>query len=234
MNYTSLIFDFDGTLFDTRYAIAATLRQTLQSRGAVVPDDDRIWATIRLGITLEETFESLLQESAPDRVKEWVIAYREIYNGGLGVENSSPFPGIPELMRELSERGSVIVICSNKGRQAVELALSHFGMSAVATMIVAADGPEPTKPDPASFFGRIRPAIGDDASSRPLVIGDTDADIRYARAIGADACWVAYGYGDPALCRPLFPEFQASVPGDLHSLLLPCNHLEELEQTAHE
>ena len=234
MNYTSLIFDFDGTLFDTRRAIAATLQQTFQQRGAPVPDDERIWTTIRLGITLERTIESLLKETSPDRIKEWVVAYREIYNGGLGIKNSNPFPGIPELMRDLSEGGNVIVVCSNKGRQAVELTLSHFGMNSVATMIVAAEGPQPTKPDPASFLSRIRPAIGNEASSRPLVIGDTDADIRYARAIGADVCWAAYGYGDPARCCRLCPEFKADAPDDLRSLLLANKHLRKLDRIAHE
>ena len=234
MTFTSLIFDFDGTLFDTRRAIAATLKRTFQDFGQTVPEASAIWATIRLGITLEKTFEMLMDQPADDQVGELVIRYREIYNNGLGIEKSIPFPGVPELLRDLAKAGNTIVVCSNKGRVAVDGALAHFGMGSVASLIVAADGAQPTKPDPASFNDRIKPQIGVAASARPLVIGDTIADIRYARAIGAKICWAAYGYGEPDVCLPMTPDHCISDSLDLRGMFVASRNLVPIQATSDE
>jgi len=230
MTFTSLIFDFDGTLFDTRRAIAATLERTFQDFEKTVPDAAAIWATIRLGITLEKTFEMLLEQPSKDQVGDMVMRYREIYNGGLGVEKSSPYPGVPELLRNLAESGNTIVICSNKGRVAVEGTLCHYNMGSVASLIVAADGTQPTKPDPASFTDRTKPQIGSAASTRPLVIGDTVADIRFARAIGAEICWAAYGYGDPDVCLPMAPDHRLSDSLELRGMFAVSKNLVPIQE----
>lgn len=234
MTFTSLIFDFDGTLFDTRRAIAATLERTFQDLGRTVPEATMIQATIRLGITLEKTFDMLMDQPTAAQVGEMVTRYREIYNGGLGIEKSSPFPGIPDLLRDLAEAGNTIVLCSNKGRAAVEGTLAHYGMGSVASLIVAADGGQPTKPDPASFNDRIKPRIGAAASARPLVIGDTVADLRYARAIGAEVCWAAYGYGDPDVCLPMAPDHCIADPLDLRGIFDASGNLVPIRETADE
>jgi phosphoglycolate phosphatase len=225
MIFTSLIFDFDGTLFDTRHAIVATLERTFHVFGKTVPNEAMIWATIRLGITLENTFQILMDQPTKDQVDKMVVRYREIYNGGLGIEKSSPFPGVTSLLRDLREAGNTIVLCSNKGQAAVDSILAHYGIGSVVSLIVAADGAQPTKPNPASFDNRIKPQIGAAASARPLIIGDTGADIRYARAIGAKVCWAAYGYGDPEVCLPLKPDYCINDSLDLRSMFIASNNM---------
>lgn len=230
MTFTSLIFDFDGTLFDTRRAIAATLARTFQDFTMTVPDNTAIWGTIRLGVTLENTFAMLMSRPAEDEIDKMVIRYREIYNGGLGIEKSSPFPGVPELLRDLAEAENTIIVCSNKGRVAVNETLAHYGMESVVSLIVAVDGAQPTKPDPASFNNRIKPQIGAAASAQPLVIGDTIADIRYARAIGAKSCWAAYGYGDPDACIPMAPDCAIYDSLDLRGMFTASQNLSSIQE----
>jgi phosphoglycolate phosphatase len=234
MTYTALIFDFDGTLFDTRIAIAATLKQTFVDFGLLVPKESEIWTTLKLGINLEKTIEMLISQQECNLITNMVVRYRELYNGGMGIEASRPFPGMPELLHDLADVGNTIVICSNKGRAAVEGTLAHFGLSATAALIVAADGEKPTKPDPASFWERIRPQIGYAASVQPMVIGDTEADIRYAQAIGAQGCWVTYGYGDPEVCRPLGPDLIVQDVYDLRYLLVKSGNLGVFAEDTHD
>jgi phosphoglycolate phosphatase len=39
-----------------------------------------------------------------------------------------------------------------------------------------------------------------------LVVGDTEADLQYAKNIGAVACWARFGYGEKEECENLGPD----------------------------
>jgi phosphoglycolate phosphatase len=166
MRFTTVIMDFDGTLFDTREAISQTLAATFETRGVQLPPKGEIEATLASGITLEETLKCLRPEIRSDAdVAEWVTAYRTIYNSGLGVRASAPFIGIPAVLKALSKTATPLVIVSNKGEAAVHNTLNHFGLSNAVGLVIAASGASPTKPDPRSFHDRIRPVIGEAATA---------------------------------------------------------------------
>jgi phosphoglycolate phosphatase len=117
--------------------------------------------------------------------------------------------------------GVPVVIASNKGEQSVHEILSYFGMRDLIRLVIAARDASPTKPDPRSYFERIAPELGVAACERVLVAGDTDIDIRYARSIGATACWAVYGYGNPDECERLQPDVIARSPDDIAAAV--CN-----------
>lgn len=214
--YSAAIIDFDGTLFDTRRAIAATLQETFAARGAPAPDPAEVEALIRRGIHLEETFTNLLPQSVTaEELNEWVTTYRRIYNSGTGIRASIPFSGSHSALAKLHAAGVPVVIASNKGEKSVHEVLSHFGMRDFVELVIAARDASPTKPDPRSYFERIAPALGAAACERVLVAGDTDIDIRYARSIGATACWAVYGYGNADECERLQPDVIAASPDQI-------------------
>jgi phosphoglycolate phosphatase len=216
INYSSVIIDFDGTLFDTRRAISATLYETFAAYNVPPPPRERVEALIGRGINLEETLTHLMPESVPAaQLNEWVMTYRRIYNAGTGIRTSTPFPGSRAALAQLHAAGAPVVIVSNKGEASVHAILTHFDMHDFVHLVIAARDASPTKPDPRSYFERIAPVLGTAASEHVLVAGDTDIDILYARSIGATACWAAYGYGDPDECRLLHPEFIAASPNEI-------------------
>lgn len=207
MNYSTIIFDFDGTLFDTRNAIAATINKTFQDKLGLAISEERIWGTIQKGITLEETFDSLLPKEKRMEVADWVTRYREIYNSGLGLKMSKPFGNLKSLFSSPLLNGVSLVLVTNKGRVAVEQILQKDNIEQVFDIIVAADGSSPTKPDPKSYYDRIKPNLPDGADEHVMVFGDTMADIEYADKIGADSCWASYGYGDVKKCSSKKPKY---------------------------
>ena len=96
-----LIFDFDGTLADTRTGILATAQEVLRRMGLPPADEAALGATI--GLPLRENFTrgAGLSEEEADRA---VAIYREIFES-VGVPAIVLFPGVSETLKELAARG---------------------------------------------------------------------------------------------------------------------------------
>ena len=108
-----------------------------------------------------------------------------------------------------------IAIVSNKGVAAVKTALQRNGLGGYVPeeLIIGDKTPgAQRKPDPASFVDVLVPileatfGISVMPGEGVLVIGDTVADIQFARNIGGRSCWCRYGYGDRGACEGLGPD----------------------------
>jgi phosphoglycolate phosphatase len=215
MRYTTLLIDFDGTLFDTRNAIRRTLAQLAEQRGVAPFDPGAIDAVIDSGLTLSDMLRSLVSWNDDASLDIWIEHYRQIYNSGIGAVESAPYPGVEEAMRTLHHHGAEIFVVSNKGEVSVLASLDHHRLRPYFREVIAATGARPTKPDPLSFVERVLPLMHAKDAQRVLVVGDTEVDITYARNIGATSCWAAYGYGQPDRCKALGPRYTIQSPGDL-------------------
>ena len=77
MHHSLLIFDFDGTLGDTRANIVLTMRRTLAQLGYPVASEEAIAATI--GLPLEAGFEILVPGISKEDTLHCAATYREIF-----------------------------------------------------------------------------------------------------------------------------------------------------------
>jgi phosphoglycolate phosphatase len=80
-DFRVVVFDYDGTLFDTRRAIVHCIQRTFAEAGWPSPDVDAIAATVKTGIPLHDTLTALEQRLEGDRtvIEETVGVYRKIY-----------------------------------------------------------------------------------------------------------------------------------------------------------
>lgn len=130
--------------------------------------------------------------------------------------------------------GIPAAIVSNKGAAAVTTALRNNGLGGAVPedLIVGDKTPGATrKPDPGSYVNVLLPALrarrlltgdggGDLEASSVLVVGDTEADVRFAANIGgAGAVWCRYGYGDRAECEKLMPRFVVDSLGEVERIV---------------
>jgi len=229
-----VIFDFDGTLFDTHTSIAHCISLTFaQLSKAPPPSASAIKSTIATGVGLEETFQ-MLHESYPPANKSseeasgftrtnvnmstWIDTYRSLY-ASEGLPLISPFPGAVALLETLSENGVGVVVVSNKGIQAVEAVLQNARMEGLVQMVVGDMPGVPRKPNPASYFDIIAPRFTAVEPEHVLVVGDTSADILFARNIGGISCWARYGYGEKEKCEMLDPDFVVDSLNEVWSLI---------------
>jgi HAD superfamily hydrolase (TIGR01509 family) len=157
-------------------------------------------AVIARGPSLADAFHQLSPGLTPDQVEQCVIRYRVLYPE-IDIARSVLYDGVQSTLQRLHDAGICIVVLSNKGRAAVEAAVARFGLTDSVRYVLADEPGQPTKPDPDVFYRRVVGLFGARPSSNYLVVGDTEADLRFARAVGIRSCWATYGYGDRDACR---------------------------------
>ncbi|KAF5661174.1 phosphoglycolate phosphatase [Fusarium circinatum] len=209
-----VIFDFDGTLFDTHQAISHSIKLTFDLLlPASAPVKSEVQKLIGSGLGLREVLQAL--HTSPDSFDEgeWTSTYRRFYNDE-GQKLVSAFPGAKALLNRLHERKVPVAIVSNKGVAAVETALKNNGIDTIpGDLIVGDKTPGATrKPDTGSFEKVLLPALKVRGfatldASKTLVVGDTEADVKFAANIGAKSVWCRYGYGERSACEKLEPHF---------------------------
>ncbi|KAJ5344511.1 hypothetical protein N7452_002515 [Penicillium brevicompactum] len=221
-----VIFDFDGTLFDTHESISQTIKLIFDTLlPSHTPPQDEVLRMIASGAGLTETFTTLHPypaEFTPAVENEWVEKYRSLYNTH-GQALVKAFPGAKDLLTELTALGIPTAIVSNKGVAAVKTALERNGLEGLVPedLIVGDKTPgAKRKPDPSSFTDVLAPALQRKygvriAGQKVLVVGDTMADIEFARNIGSQVCWCRYGYGDREACQTLGPDFVIDSLGNV-------------------
>lgn len=241
-----VIFDFDGTLFDTHASISHCIKLTFDALLASpqdTPSEAAIRRLISSGAGLQDTFRTLQPSSnaAAERLQwttgaeeGWIATYRELY-AQHGQPLIKPFPFAVELLRQLKESGVVISIVSNKGVAAVVTALNGNGLGGAVDeeLIVGDRTPGATrKPDAASFTNVLLPRLKDakyygieefegiEDGRDVLVVGDTVADIQFAANIGAQSVWCRYGYGDGGACEGLKPNYTVDSLAEVAGIAL--------------
>ncbi|KAK8050574.1 phosphoglycolate phosphatase [Apiospora phragmitis] len=179
-----VIFDFDGTLFDTHRSISRCIKLTFDALlPAQAPSEAEVHRLISSGAGLQDTFKAL-HPDAPRHFdeEEWTATYRSLY-AEHGQPLITPFPGAAELLGTLRARAISAAIVSNNGVAAVRTALQNNGLGGTIRedMIVGDKTPGATrKPDPGSYVNLLRPAMRSCGYADPvdasgvLVVGDTE------------------------------------------------------------
>lgn len=189
IEFQAILFDLDGTLLDTLADIANSTNAALSKLGFGVHPVDAY--RYFLGDGMDHLVRRALPEGyrdseTLDRCKR--AALDEYKN--RWAENTRPYPGISELLRELERRGVPKVVFSNKPdvftRQTVEKLLPDFHFKIVR----GASTSVPVKPDPTVAL-QIADKLGI-APQRFIYLGDTDTDMQTAISAGmfpAGALW---------------------------------------------
>jgi len=218
--FKAIAFDYDGTLFDTRSAIISCIERAFEKSGCPVPARKAIWRTVRIGLGLQATFLTLDPALRDDRaaLQDRIDKYRTIYLDE-GTSLLKPFAGTNEVLGQLHAEGTKCLIISNKGVAAIRRSLEETGLSPFIEMVLGDELGLPKKPDPAMMNNHILPRYTHLQREQILIVGDTEADILFAKRSGVPCCWASYGYGEMVRCRALEPEHEISSITELPPLM---------------
>lgn len=209
-----VVFDFDGTIADTKAAIISTATTVLAEWGIAERDLVRVGELI--GPPFPQAFELVFGLSAQDAV-EVTRRYRAIYNQ-LGHEAWPAFPGVPQLLQDLRGAGRDLAVASSKRANLVERGLADNDIAPLFASVRAKQSDAET-----SKADAIRACLRDlDATPQEAVmVGDRFHDVE--AAIACDVPCVGVLYGDTAAPGELEAAGAAAIArtvDDLRDLLL--------------
>jgi phosphoglycolate phosphatase len=181
-----VIFDFDGTIADTKASILSTATTVLSRWGFGERDLQRVGELI--GPPFPQAFEWVFGLTVEDAV-EVTRQYREIYNN-LGIEAWPAFPGIVDLLGELHDAGRTLAVASSKRTYLVERGLADNGVLNLFDVVCAREADsDSTKAD------AIREALErlGRSAGQAVMVGDRYHDVEAAIACGVPCIGVLYG-----------------------------------------
>ena len=204
----AVFFDLDGTLFDTKADLAATVNHTRRDLGLAEWPEERVIANVGQGARylLENSIPEVLAEgkisasltsgkdSASPFEKVWEI-FKSHYAEHC-VERVQPYPGVVRTLGELRDRGWLMGVNTNKPNFAVKLILEKFGLTRYFGGAVVAGGDGiPLKPDPQSIRECAARLRGHRLSSHDWMVGDGWTDMQCATNAGVKGAFCTYGFG---------------------------------------
>lgn len=185
-----IIFDFDGTLVDSRKLIIESHRVIFGEYGFSPPREDESLSLI--GMSLELV---LLQLAGPDApVAKMAAGYQRLLPQlrADAAFAEVPFEGAADLLAALAGHNGVrLGIATGHVSRAITPVLERFGWLNFFCTLQTADK-APSKPHP----GMILQALGEAGvgAENALMIGDTAFDMEMARAAEVRAVAVSWGY----------------------------------------
>lgn len=184
------IFDFDGTLANTRPVILGSFHGTFEALQLPQSSDEEISATI--GLPLIEAF-PILCPMSEGKAQKCADTYREIFEKIKKDLKVQLFPHVADTLKQLHNQGVICTIATSRGYESASHFIQSFGLDGIITYIIAAENVKHAKPNPEpvnltlSHFG-ISP-------KNAVVIGDTHFDILMGNNAHCMSIGVSYGYG---------------------------------------
>ena len=192
-----IIFDFDGTLGDTRRNILLTMRQTLEELSLPVANEEECAATI--GLPLRDCFLQLFPDLSDELADRCAATYRHIFDINKKQLVPALFPHVRETLAELYARGYILTVASTRSSASLREFLSDMGVIDYISLILGADDVARAKPDPEPVLQTLRTLKI--SASETLVVGDMPVDILMGARAGAYTCAVTYGNASAADLR---------------------------------
>lgn len=185
----ALLFDLDGTLTDNFAGIARSILHALEGLGIEAPPAVALRRFV--GPPLRTTFAELLGTDDAGAIEEAIALYRERY-AELGWRENVVYPGIPELLESLAASRR-LYLCTAKPEIYARRIVTLFGLSDYFDGIYGSEL-SGRHDDKAVLLAHLVSSERLDAT-RAVMIGDRSHDVRAARANGARAIGVLWGYG---------------------------------------
>jgi pyrophosphatase PpaX len=213
MNFDAIIFDLDGTLVDSAGLIQGAFNHiTGKYLGRHYRMDE---ITPFFGPSEDDTWRRLLPAGV---LEEALAAYYKYYEDNH-LEHVKVFEGIPELLRQLSDRGTPLAINTGRGQRTTAMTLRLFGLEEFFRSVVTGDVLQRPKPDPESV--RLVCEQLEVGVENTLMIGDSPMDIEAGHAAGAKTAavfWGTFGLGgDLKDCQA---DYRFERPPELADFLL--------------
>jgi phosphoglycolate phosphatase len=222
MSYRVLLFDIDGTLVRAGGAGKAALARALTELHAI----ENPFVAISFGGRTDQSIARELFERhdlpwTPEAGQELLDRYAGYFHEALKEQAPILLPGVRELLQQLHDDGRHLMgLLTGNIERCAKIKLEAFDLWPYFHFGGFGDHHEDRAEIAAEAFRRAERLYGKNLEAHEvLIIGDTPADVRCARAIGADVLIVGTGPVDRADIHEAGPDFFADDLSRLEDIL---------------
>jgi phosphoglycolate phosphatase len=207
-----IVFDWDGTLFDSTALITRCIQRAAVDLGLPAPSDAD--ASYVIGMGLREALMHAVPSLPAERYPELGLRYRHHY---LAAEHEvALFEGTLEMLQALKARHHWLAVATGKNRVGLDRCLANAELAGLFDATRTADETH-SKPNPTMLFELMRELAAE--PERTLMIGDTTHDLQLAQNAGTASVGVSFGAHDHESFAEFAPRFVAHSTRELHDWL---------------
>lgn len=205
-----IIFDLDGTLLNTITDLGKACNYALEKMGFATHPIQAYAYMVGNGV---RNLMKKAQQDADDETIDKLLDYFKEYYNEHCLDTTKPYPGITELLENLSKKDVAIAVASNKYQEATDKiikgALPQFNFVAIEGQIEGRH----KKPDPSIIFTVLEkfPVKKSDV----IYVGDSGVDIECAKRACVEAIGVSWGFRSVGEMKRANADFIISHPSEL-------------------
>lgn len=206
----AIIFDADGTLFDSFELIMAAYTHVAQTHDLRVPSSAEI--RVQMGKPLPEIFATLY----PDFDLSTLLSTNDTFVAANAMK-AEAFEGIQDLLKYLVSRDLKLAILTS-GSQKIHKMLEHHGVDRYFSSVVYHERVQNYKPHPEGFLLACKECGVDPTSA--IMVGDTTVDINTGKNAHAYATIaLTHGYGLPEDLKNAQPDYTVDSLTEVKAVL---------------
>jgi len=211
MRFESVIFDRDGTLYDSLEIILQAFAYGVEPFVEKLPTRDEM---IRAFGPAEP---EVLAKFIPIEKKQ--AAFNRFYDYYRKHFSQIHFyPGIRELLFRLKENGAKLMLFTGGGRVSTYFCLEQTGILHLFDALICGEDVQRPKPDPEGILKLIQEQHLD--LKRSIVVGDAASDVEAGKAAGISAAWLRWSINAQAIQPKVQPDYVCDSIKDLEQVLL--------------
>ena len=214
MKYDLIIFDMDGTILNTLEDLKNSLNYVLQQAGYQTRTLEEVRTFVGNGIrkTIERALPSDIEEEKVDELFSLFMDYYAIHN----TDNTKPYNGVIELLKELKHLGYKTIIVSNKQDSAVKSLCKKF-FTGLFDVEIGEKENIAKKPEP-DEVNEVLKILNIDRT-KSIYIGDSEVDIQTAQNSKMKSIIVDWGFRDRKFLYEHGAEVIVSNPSEILDII---------------
>ena len=186
-----LIFDVDGTVWDSEKDVFLSFNHTLKENAGFEISKEEFQKLA--GMHLGKMFEIVLPEGKKELASEYEKLYKKYYIDEEHFADATDlFDGVKDTLYKFKNDGYYMAVASSKPKRILDKMVSRFDIEVFDYVLGTEESNFKHKPDP-DIVNYIMSQVNVDKSDT-VIIGDSESDILTGHNAGIDTIAVTYGY----------------------------------------
>lgn len=207
---TLVIFDLDGTLLNTISDLGEACNYALEKMG-FSPHPISSYPFM-VGHGVRRLLQRAQMDADEKTLDQLMIYFREYYDTH-NCTHTTPYKGIPELLKTLQCSDVKIAVASNKYQEATSRLIAHYFPDINFQAVCGQIDSRPVKPDPSIVFSILNQCPT--PKREVLYVGDSAVDMETAHRAGIECIGVTWGFRPVSELRNAAADHIASLPNDI-------------------